>query len=74
MDSQHYIFRHHSAEQWVDYFSNFYGPLKTVLASLDEQLREDLKNDLVDLCDEVNADAQSFSAPAEYIQVQVTLS
>ena len=72
IDSEHYMFRHHSAEQWVDYFSKFYGPLKTVLASLDEQLVADLKNDLLELCNEVNAGEQTFLAPAEYKQILIT--
>ena len=70
-ESHHYMFRHYDAERWVEYFSDFYGPLKTVLAGLDETSGNDLKNDLIALCNEINSDAGSFLAPAEYKQIQI---
>ncbi len=65
-----YTFRYPSAEYFVDWFREYYGPTVRAFAALDESGQEALAQDLKDLLHEHNISGdETMVVPSEYLEV-----
>jgi ubiquinone/menaquinone biosynthesis C-methylase UbiE len=65
-----YTFRYPSAEYFVDWFREYYGPTVRAFAALDEAGQEALAQDLKDLLHEYNNSGdETMVVPSEYLEV-----
>ena len=65
-----YNFRYPSADHFVAWFRDYYGPTVRAFAALDEAGQEDLARDLKALIDERNVDDDgTMVVPSEYLEV-----
>jgi ubiquinone/menaquinone biosynthesis C-methylase UbiE len=65
-----YTFRYPSAEYFVDWFREYYGPTVRAFAALDEAGQEALAQDLKDLLHEHNISGdETMVVPSEYLEV-----
>jgi SAM-dependent methyltransferase len=70
--SRNFVFRYRSAEDWLDTFRHYYGPMHKAFASLDEEGQVAFRQDLVDLANEYNTShAGTLRVPSEYLEVVV---
>ena len=70
LTKRHAIFRATSPQAWFDFFSTWFGPMITVLATLDGQGRERFRVDILDGLERVNrARDGGLVAQAEYLEV-----
>ncbi len=64
------VFRAVSARAWFDFFRTWFGPMITVLRSLDDSARERFRGDIVAVLERVNrAEDGTLAAEAEYLEV-----
>jgi ubiquinone/menaquinone biosynthesis C-methylase UbiE len=63
------VFRAASAQAWFGFFSTWFGPMITVLQSLDADGRERFKADILAELERVNAADGTLLAEAEYLEV-----
>jgi SAM-dependent methyltransferase len=64
------VFGHESPAAFIDYFAEVYGPLLAARAATEADGRwEDLRADLIALCEQSNTDASGFAVPSEYLVV-----
>jgi hypothetical protein len=66
-------FRYRSAEEWLEVFRTYYGPVQRAFAALDADGREGLERDLTELatqCDWGGKDG--LVVPSEYLEVVAT--
>ena len=69
------VFRYPSAEHFVDFFREYYGPIKRVFAALDDPGRQAFHDALTALAREWNRSTRgSLVAPGEYLEVVITKS
>ncbi|HXI01764.1 MAG TPA: hypothetical protein VNI57_01180, partial [Candidatus Saccharimonadales bacterium] len=69
------VFRYPSAEHFVDFFREYYGPIKRVFAALDDPGRQAFHDALTALVREWNRSTRgSLVAPGEYLEVVITKS
>ena len=67
---RHFVFRHHSAQHWLDYFRTYYGPTMKAFAALDKSGQEGLARDLVTLWQRFDRSGdETLAAPGEYLEV-----
>ncbi len=72
IEHKYFVFRYHSAAQWLDVFRTFYGPMHKAFAGLDAALQESLTADLIALAERFNrATDGTLVAPSEYIEVVI---
>jgi hypothetical protein len=65
-----YAFRYPSAEYFVGYFRDYYGPTLKAFESLDSTGREALARDLQELLEEWNMSGdETLVVPSEYLEV-----
>jgi len=65
------VFEHESPESFVEYMADNYGPLLKARERLEpEGAWEELRADLIALCERSNVAADSFLAPSEYLLVR----
>lgn len=65
-----YVFRYPSAEYFVEYFRNYYGPTLRAFESLDSNGREALKSDLEELIGFWNISGdETIVMPSDYLEV-----
>ena len=65
------VFEHDSPTSFVDYMADDYGPLLKARERLEpEGTWEELRSDLIALCERSNVAADSFLAPSEYLLVR----
>jgi ubiquinone/menaquinone biosynthesis C-methylase UbiE len=65
-----FVFRHHSARSWIDYFRTYYGPTLKAFDALDGAGQERLIADLEALIARHNvARDGTMAVPAEYLEV-----
>lgn len=70
IERKHFVFRYHSAAQWLEVFRTFYGPMHKAFAALDSEKQESLTADLIALAEKFNrATDGTLVAPSEYIEV-----
>jgi ubiquinone/menaquinone biosynthesis C-methylase UbiE len=69
-----YDFRYRSAEHFVDFFREWYGPTHKAFAALDEAGRKALRDDLVALVARTDrlAGEDAVAVPADYLEVIAT--
>lgn len=72
IEQKYFVFRYHSAAQWLDVFRTFYGPMHKAFAGLDAALQESLTADLIALAESFNrATDGTLVAPSEYLEVVI---
>jgi SAM-dependent methyltransferase len=65
-----YVFRFLSAEHFVEYFRDYYGPMLRAFESLDANGREALARDLEELLEEWNTSRDgTLVVPSDYLEV-----
>ena len=65
-----YVFRYPSAEYFVEYFRNYYGPTLRAFASLDAAGQDALSRDLEELLEEWNTSGdETLVVPSDYLEV-----
>jgi SAM-dependent methyltransferase len=70
---RHYVFRAESPVAWVASWRRSYGPVAMAFDALDEDGREALEGDLLDLVARFNrAEDGTMAAPSEYLESVVT--
>jgi ubiquinone/menaquinone biosynthesis C-methylase UbiE len=69
-----YTFRYRSPEHFVDFFEAYYGPTHRAFASLDDQGRATLREDIVELVRSYDrlGDGTAVAITAEYLQAVAT--
>ena len=68
-----YTFRFHSAEHWLDYFLEHYGPTLKTYGALDEKLRGEFRVAMVELARRWNVSTRdTLVAPGEYLEAVIT--
>jgi ubiquinone/menaquinone biosynthesis C-methylase UbiE len=69
-----YTFRYRSAEHWVEYFREFYGPTHRAFGALDEEGRRGLRADLLDLLSRFDrGGGAGLAVPGDYLEAVVTV-
>jgi len=64
------VFEHASPAEFIDYFAEVYGPLLAARGATEAEGRwDDLRAELISLCEESNRDPAGFAAPSEYLVV-----
>lgn len=72
IERKHFVFRYHSATQWLEVFRTFYGPMHKAFAALDAGMQESLAADLIALAESFNrATDGTLVAPSEYLEVVI---
>jgi ubiquinone/menaquinone biosynthesis C-methylase UbiE len=70
MNRRDFVFHFVTAQQFLDLFRTYYGPVHKAFAALDEAGQEALARDLVDAVERFNqADEGTLAVPAEYLEV-----
>ncbi len=70
---RHFNFRYHSAEHWIEMFTNYYGPLYKACEVLDSERRAHLTEDIVALLRRLNTGgSSSLLVAGEYLEVVIT--
>jgi SAM-dependent methyltransferase len=65
-----FVFRYRSAQDWLDTFRNFYGPLHKAFAALDEAERAAFEQDLLALANAHNTSITGvLRVPSDYVEV-----
>jgi SAM-dependent methyltransferase len=65
-----FVFRYRSAEDWLDTFRRYYGPLHKAFAALDESERKGFEPDLLALANAHNTSVTGgLRIPSEYLEV-----
>jgi hypothetical protein len=71
--SRTFNFRYRSAEEWLEVFRTYYGPVHRAFAALDPDGRNELERDLTELarrCD--RGGKYGLVVPSEYLEVVAT--
>jgi hypothetical protein len=67
---QSFVWRFASAQQYLDLFRTYYGPVLKAFAALDEVRQEALARDLVEAVERFNVSNDgTLLVPAEYLEV-----
>ena len=65
-----YVFRYPSAEYFVEYFRNYYGPTVRAFAALEPEGQEALARDLQELLESRNTSGdETLVVPSDYLEV-----
>jgi SAM-dependent methyltransferase len=65
-----FVFRYRSAQDWLDTFRTYYGPTLKAFAALDEDGRQELGTELLDLANAHNTSSDgTLRIPSEYLEV-----
>ncbi len=65
-----FVFRYRSAEHWLTFWREYYGPTATAFAALDAEGQAALANDLIEVVERHNrATDGTMAVPAEYLEV-----
>lgn len=65
-----FVFRYRSAEQWLDTFRSFYGPMVRAFAALDVAGQRSFADDLLQLARRMNTSTSgSLRIPSHYLEV-----
>ncbi len=65
-----YVFRHPSAEYFVEYFRNYYGPTVRAFAALEPEGQDALARDLKELLESRNTSGdETLVVPSDYLEV-----
>lgn len=73
MTTKNFIFRYRSADHFIEFFRNWYGPVQKAFQALDENGQKSLRNDIAALLDQFNtAKDGSLRVPSEYVEVVIS--
>ena len=65
-----FVFRYPSARHFVDYFRTYYGPMTKTFEALDEEGRESLEHDFIELVEHFNRSGDETAVwPRHYLEV-----
>ncbi len=68
--SREFVFRYRSAQEWLDAFRDYYGPMYTAFNSLDAQTQASFARDLLALANAHNSSITgALRIPSEYVEV-----
>jgi hypothetical protein len=68
-----FVWRYPSAEYFVEYMRDYYGPLSKAFEALDEERQQGLQRDLVDLVRRYNRSGDETAVwPGDYLEVVAT--
>src|SRR6187200_1298185 len=71
--SRFFNFRYRSAENWVDVFKTYYGPVHKAFAALPEAGQASLRADLLALVGQFNCSRDAtMVVPSEYLEIVIT--
>lgn len=73
INRKQFLFRYRSAEHFMEMFRTYYGPVHKAFEALDEDGREALHADLVELLESLNRCRRgTLRVPSDYLEVVVT--
>ena len=68
-----FVFRYPSAEEWLDAFRNYYGPMHKAFSALGDDERNVFQQELLDLAHAHNTAADgTLRVPGDYLEIVVT--
>lgn len=74
IEKRMYVLRYRSGQHWLDYFRSNFGPTRQTFERLDEAGQRDFAAELLALAQRFNRTGEeSFVAPAEYLEVVLTV-
>jgi SAM-dependent methyltransferase len=74
IERRHYVLRYPTAQHWLDYFRANFGPTRTTFERLDADAQKAFGSDLLALAGRFNRSGDdTFAAPAEYLEVVLTV-
>jgi SAM-dependent methyltransferase len=68
---KHFVFRYRSAQDWLDTFRSYYGPIHKAFAALDGERQSALGSELLQLAARFNRASDSLVVPSEYLEVVI---
>jgi ubiquinone/menaquinone biosynthesis C-methylase UbiE len=72
-EPRHYVFRYRSAQHFLDFFREHYGPMLKAFEALDPAGRKALSQDIIELIGRFNTSGdESMVVPGEYLEIVVT--
>jgi ubiquinone/menaquinone biosynthesis C-methylase UbiE len=72
-ESRHFVFRYRSAQHFLDFFREYYGPVLKAFEALNAAGRKALSKDIIELIGRFNKSGNdSMVVPGEYLEVIVT--
>jgi ubiquinone/menaquinone biosynthesis C-methylase UbiE len=72
-ESRHFVFRYRSAQHFLDFFREYYGPVLKAFEALNAAGRKALSKDIIELIARFNKSGNdSMVVPGEYLEVIVT--
>ncbi len=70
-----FVFRYRSADHWIEFFREAYGPLRQTFAALDAERQENLVQDLRGLLREFDrGQGRGLVVPGEYLETVVSVA
>jgi len=73
--TRHFVFRYRSAEHWLTFFREVYGPMRQTFAALDGERQEALAEEIRRLIREFDrGQGRGLVVPGEYLEVVVTVA
>jgi len=70
LNRQSVLLRYRSAEDWLEFFRRFFGPIGTVFDTIDPERQERFGRELMDLVIEANISGdETIVAPIDYVEV-----
>ena len=70
---KNFIFRYQSAEHFLDYFREFYGPMQKAFDALDEAGKLNLKRDVLQLARQFDVSTgETLRIPSEYAEIIIS--
>lgn len=74
VDIQHrlFMFRYRSAQDWLDTFRRYYGPMHKAFAAADHEAEATFERELLDLAETLSSTVGALRVPSEYLEVVVT--
>ena len=73
LERRNFVFRHRSAQHWLDVFKTYYGPVLKTFGALDPQAQAALTDDLFALIKRFDRSGdKTMVVPSEYLEVVVT--
>jgi ubiquinone/menaquinone biosynthesis C-methylase UbiE len=68
---KHYVFRYRSADDWIDTFRTYYGPMHKAFGALDGDRQAALTEDLRGLVARFNRAEEAMVVPGEYLEAVI---
>jgi hypothetical protein len=70
VNRRHFIFRYLSADHWIEFWRDYYGPTLKAFAALDDAGKDALAQDMRELVARSNrSGSETMIVPGEYLEV-----